>query len=868
MPKFKNILFWSFVTLALIGATYAYFSIKESKKPQIEALSVLPDSCLIYFNTNDFFELNKRISSQSLIADKLKLFEGINPILLKLHSFDSILNSIDLVKQEFNKSLIHVALYNQKPDWLMALNIKQLGNQKEVSENLKLLLKANEKDKTIFTFEIGKSIFFYSLMEGIVSLSNNYQLIQKALDKTNPKFFKTKAYDNFKATLSEDNSLSIFINHQLYSKTEYTKKINLSILCEKGFTAGRVDIEPSGLKITGFMIPDTTELISVLSNEESQSPKEILSVLPINMTSFKSFGFKSFSTLLNKLPGVSSKNNNTFWNEVNDVSMYNLKREFDANTKNHLISFETAITGQNYVAAQIKDTLKANEHLKYMSDSVFTDSELRIFQLKKTREPLHLFAPILENRTQFACIFNSYLLLANNKEDMQSLLGNLTHDLLAIKNESFNYYRNQHFPDVYNYLFYTSPNANRQNNELFFKFKSLLSKDPYETLKHFSFSLINDANAFKFRLHLMNEAVSTAQDQNVLWTLKLDTLATKKACSFVNHISGENEIIIQDEKNRLYLINAKGTVLWTKILDEKIVSEIYLVDIFKNNKHQMLFNTKNHIYLIDRNGNYVKGYPIDLPAEATSQISLLDYDNDKDYRIFIACRDNSIYNYNPHGMAQEGFMPVKTEHEVALPIQYVKVGKSDYLVALDKEGKIYTFSRKGQMRIGLKNRTLANCPSFYVDATNNLSTTNLVCVDDKSGLINKISFVDKKELIKLNMEHGNADVKYELVDDNRDMDILITINGDLLAYNFNGDLLFEKNTGAELSQTSYSNDESHSICYSLNGDKTEIIINDILKQKTKKLKGIALPLVCNLFSDNKKYLIITNGNQLSCIPVD
>jgi hypothetical protein len=100
------------------------------------------------------------------------------------------------------------------------------------------------------------------------------------------------------------------------------------------------------------------------------------------------------------------------------------------------------------------------------------------------------------------------------------------------------------------------------------------------------------------------------------------------------------------------------------------------------------------------------------------------------------------------------------------------------------------------------------------------------------------------------------------------MDVLITINGLLLAYNFNGDLLFEKKSETLLSRTSFSNDENHSICYSLNQDKTEIIINDILKQKTKMLKAVALPLVCNLFSDNKKYLIITNGDQLSCVPLE
>src|SRR5690606_8602915 len=105
---------------------------------------------------------------------------------------------------------------------------------------------------------------------------------------------------------------------------------------------------------------------------------------------------------------------------------------------------------------------------------------------------------------------------------------------------------------------------------------------------------------------------------------------------FVNHNTKENELIIQDEANILYLINAKGTILWKKQLNEKITSPIYMVDAVKNKKYQMLFSTKHHIHLIDRNGKYLNNYPAKLPAEATSPLSLLDYDNDKDYRLFIA----------------------------------------------------------------------------------------------------------------------------------------------------------------------------------------------------------------------------------------
>lgn len=62
----------------------------------------------------------------------------------------------------------------------------------------------------------------------------------------------------------------------------------------------------------------------------------------------------------------------------------------------------------------------------------------------------------------------------------------------------------------------------------------------------------------------MNESEGKTKEQNILWTLNLDSTSRMSAFGFVNHITGENEIVVQDDANTLYLINAKGTVLWKK----------------------------------------------------------------------------------------------------------------------------------------------------------------------------------------------------------------------------------------------------------------------------------------------------------------
>jgi hypothetical protein len=55
----------------------------------------------------------------------------------------------------------------------------------------------------------------------------------------------------------------------------------------------------------------------------------------------------------------------------------------------------------------------------------------------------------------------------------------------------------------------------------------------------------------------MYEVENNHTENSGLWTLKLDTTCHKKAEVFLNHITKENELVVQDDGNTIYLINAK-----------------------------------------------------------------------------------------------------------------------------------------------------------------------------------------------------------------------------------------------------------------------------------------------------------------------
>ena len=305
-----------------------------------------------------------------------------------------------------------------------------------------------------------------------------------------------------------------------------------------------------------------------------------------------------------------------------------------------------------------------------------------------------------------------------------------------------------------------------------------------------------------------------------------------------------------------------------KNLKDKIRSDVQLVDIYKNGKFQMLFNTDNEIHLIDRNGIDLPNFPVKLSASATAPLSLFDYDGDKDYRVLIPCSNKTIYNYTLEGKKLEGFSPIKTEEPVDLPISYVTVGPSQYLVAIDREGKIYTFSRRGVGRIGLRNRCTLNCMNYFVDAGSNLSSTQLFYLDDKTAHLNKISFTDVKTMVKLDAETEHATLNFQQLDENRSTDLLLCVGTKALAYDFSGNLIFEKETDLHLTAASYLSDESHSLLFVYSAEAGKVICYDLLHSNEIKVDGTAAPLVKDLFKDNKQFMFVPKGRELACIPLN
>jgi hypothetical protein len=218
-----------------------------------------------------------------------------------------------------------------------------------------------------------------------------------------------------------------------------------------------------------------------------------------------------------------------------------------------------------------------------------------------------------------------------------------------------------------------------------------------------------------------------------------------------------------------------------------------MIDYFHNGKYQLLFSGNKFLHLLDRNGNYVERYPVKLRSPGTNSLALFDYDNNLNYRLFIAGEDKMIYSYDKSGNVVKGWKPFKTNGYVKAEINYFKVSGKDYLVASD-ESSIYFLDRSGNIRITMK-EPVTRAPGSSL-RLNPGSEPYLVC-SSPDGTVQQIHFDGTiKKFILRNFSANHSFDFFDLEGDGFGEYIFID-KGILYLYDHNKSELFSREFGSE-----------------------------------------------------------------------
>jgi len=105
-----------------------------------------------------------------------------------------------------------------------------------------------------------------------------------------------------------------------------------------------------------------------------------------------------------------------------------------------------------------------------------------------------------------------------------------------------------------------------------------------------------------------------------------------------------------------------------------------------------VFNTSKAIHMVDRNGKEFRTIPLVHPA--ANPLFVVDYG--KWPRLFIACKNGTVYGYDKYGKPLLGWNPLEGVGQVQEPMNFMRHKDKDYLVILNTSRKLSAYKRNGK----------------------------------------------------------------------------------------------------------------------------------------------------------------------------
>ena len=157
---------------------------------------------------------------------------------------------------------------------------------------------------------------------------------------------------------------------------------------------------------------------------------------------------------------------------------------------------------------------------------------------------------------------------------------------------------------------------------------------------------------------------------NKVQVLERDTTVVIPTGPFpvMNSGTGKTNSFYQNANLFLCLNDENGKGVWGVPFKQPICGYVESVDYYNNGKIQFLFAAGSGLYMIDRLGRFVGGFPVELGKPILLGPQVYDFTGAKGYTAMILHKDNSLEMYNLHGQKPANWKGIKAPETVkALP---------------------------------------------------------------------------------------------------------------------------------------------------------------------------------------------------------
>ncbi len=873
----------SFAFILLVGVAWYFLGQRSETFQQNTAFSAIPTKTPLVVEIPEFGEFLEDMEGNNPIINEAKQITELNSFWLDVNNIRSITQQNAQLRKVLDNKDVLIAFNAEGKNNIGELFAFNLRNQSEsdqlisaisgsVSAAAGTITQKDYSGVTVYSCQANEKEYHFASQHGIFLFSKYVLFVEEAIRQIEAEnLLSQQEFNTVYNKVSTNSSFNIFINHEKIN--QFVRKLSTSkwrstidlLSSFASWTELNAEIREDGIFMEGqSSINDLDEkYLTIIKKQEAQR-SDMDEMLPANTSLFINLNISDYSLFQTDFEEYLKKqgtyyNRETKLTQLDRYSKDPFKDVFESIAgKSFALAFGQVLqnqpTANRYFIAEVnsrQDAIEAlqsilsryanaNKLLKEDTEQSFvTPNEnsytIYTFPFKNIAELLFgkLFASVDCN---FLCFYDDYLVFADNISALKEYIEQIDSSKTLQKDDDFqDFNRNM---------------ASSSNIYFYLNIPQTFSLGSYYLQENLSNSLLEHEKNIQ-RFYGLGWQVSSQQEEiqntvflkynpvkeikpQLVWQTKLDAdiIAGPKIVKNHTHTS-TNEVILQDEKNKLYLLNNNGEINWSIELPAPILGNIHQVDTYRNGKYQYLFNTKDQLYLIDINGGNVADFPIQLSSAATNGVSVFDYDNSRNYRYFIACEDKQIHVYNSSGKVVTGWNSEASQEAITKPIKHFRLDSKDFIVTANKS-KTFILNRQGNVRIETNSNVSNSGNEVYLyqgefDAFATTSSDGKVQLYKLDGTVESLDLGKYSSSHYFNAEDINSDGKTELIIADEDM---------LYAFTYNGRKLFELET-----------DDNISACpqvYSTSDNSKVILVSD---------------------DDEQIYLVNPNGTLYNGFPV-
>jgi hypothetical protein len=804
----KKIVFAVVSIAVLAAAVYFYIHIREVKTPISSAIKAVPTDACIIFESRQTRGTWKKLSQSNIMWSDLIGTDFIAALNRDGNTIDSLL-ALDTEASKLleNKPVI-ISMHKTGEnalDFLYLYSLPDITQQPTAEQFIVNAGKTKAPAQRQFEGVSINTIIFanrselhFAFTKGILIAGFNVTLVENSIKQLNSgrSLQDDKYFSSVLQSAGQKVDGNIYVNYKQlpfffsgFLSADQKDLVN-DLSGFASWTEVDATIRPNELMLSGFTsFNDSIHNYLGLFREQDPQNIELTSIAPSNTSSFVFFGLSDFNVFYtNYKEHLGHKGKR----DEHDRAVTDINTRYGIDAEKSMLSWignEMAMIVTEPSSTDFEDKCYAVfrsadiEETKKLLDAI-SDSAARVSETKQDTEnfqgysihhlmipgliPALLGSPFEHVQQNYYTNVGNYMVFGNSiaaiKQIINSYEGGKT-----LENDQYyvSFAENNLSEDASLYVYSNiarSPNlykayASAEHTKDIDKFM-----DIYRRFQAIGIQFSSNGKQFYSNIFLKHNPIYK-QETNSLWEVPLDTTVSNKPVLVTNHNTKAKDIFVQDDGNNIYLISNTGKLLWSRQLDEKIMSEVVQVDGLRNGKLQVMFNTRSAIYVIDRNGKDLQGFPVKLKSPASNGMTVLDYENNADYRLLIACENKRLLNLKMNGQMVDGWNFDKTENLVNIPVQYHNIGGKDHLFAVDSKGKVYVLDRHGNPRVKVKEDIGKPVSNFFIEPGRDIARSTLVAADSTGNII-RLILDGNKEAIKLG-EFSSSPV-FDLKDMNND----------------------------------------------------------------------------------------------------